>query len=98
MDGLVESAAPNPDTPEDLPTGAGATPANGTPAEGAPPEVEAALRARDDALGELRRSEERYRSLIEATGQAVWIADTSGGLTFATPSWAALTGQSEDEA
>ena len=96
MDGLVESAAPNPDLPGNRPTGAAPVP--GMPAEGAPSEVEAALRARDDALGELRRSEERYRALIEATGQAVWIADTSGGLTFATPSWAALTGQSEDEA
>ena len=51
-----------------------------------------------DALGELRRSQERYRSLIEATGQAVWIADATGALTFATPSWTARTGQSEDEA
>ncbi|MFC7544444.1 PAS domain-containing protein [Siccirubricoccus deserti] len=42
---------------------------------------------------ELRRSEERFRSLIEATSAIVWTTPASGGLAGEQPSWSAFTGQ-----
>ena len=44
----------------------------------------------------LRRSEERYRSLIEITSQIVWIA-TPDGLSVESPNWCTYTGQSLDK-
>ncbi len=44
----------------------------------------------------LRRSEERYRSLIEITSQVVWIA-TPDGRTVESPNWCTYTGQSLDK-
>ncbi len=44
----------------------------------------------------LEENERRYRSLVIATSQAVWIADTNG-LPKDFLSWAALTGQSDAE-
>ncbi|QSJ20417.1 CHASE3 domain-containing protein [Nostoc sp. UHCC 0702] len=45
----------------------------------------------------LEKNERRYRSLVIATSQAVWIADTNGLLKDLS-SWIALTGQSDAEA
>jgi PAS domain S-box-containing protein len=48
----------------------------------------------------LRRSEERYRALVEATGQAVWSwsADgTAGDLSRAEKWWEEVTGQTREE-
>ena len=41
----------------------------------------------------VRRSEERFRSLVLATAQIVWIADPRGEFRDAQPSWEAFTGQ-----
>ncbi|MDQ4136333.1 MAG: PAS domain S-box protein, partial [Pseudomonadota bacterium] len=45
----------------------------------------------------LRRSEERFRSLVEATTAVVWMTDTEGAIVAENPSWAAFTGQTEAE-
>ena len=45
----------------------------------------------------LRRSEERYRSLIEATTSLVWSTDAAGKFVAAQPLWEAYTGQSFEE-
>lgn len=45
----------------------------------------------------LRRSEERFRSLVEASAQVVWIADPEGRATEGTQ-WMTLTGQSLEQA
>src|SRR3954447_1933346 len=50
----------------------------------------------DDVLA-LRHSEERYRSLVEATAQAVWTTTPDGRVHDDLPSWRAITGQSPDE-
>jgi PAS domain S-box-containing protein len=55
------------------------------------------MRAVEDALAALRRSEERYRSLVEATAQVVWTTPPDGRLQDDLPSWRAITGQSADE-
>ncbi len=45
----------------------------------------------------LRRSEERYRSLIEATAAIVWNTTASGELLGEQPGWSGFTGQTVDE-
>lgn len=49
--------------------------------------------------GVIRRSEERYRSLVEAspTAQAVGTSDPDGNVVEDSPSWRALTGQTFEE-
>lgn len=42
----------------------------------------------------LRASEQRYRSLVEATAQTVWTTNAHGEAMEAAPSWQAFTGQS----
>lgn len=46
---------------------------------------------------ELRRSEQRYRSLVTATTQVVWVTDANGSTFDITPSWLTLTGQTKQE-
>ncbi|CAM3978171.1 SpoIIE family protein phosphatase [Nocardiopsis rhodophaea] len=41
----------------------------------------------------LRRSEERYRSLLAATNQVVWAATPDGKISEDCPEWRAITGQ-----
>ncbi|MDP9766462.1 GAF domain-containing protein [Deinococcus enclensis] len=43
------------------------------------------------------RSEERYRSLVDATTQTVWTADANGELHGEQPGWVALTGQTPEQ-
>lgn len=45
----------------------------------------------------VRKSEERYRSLIIATAQIVWTTDANGQVLEDMPSWREYTGQSYDE-
>ncbi|MDQ6649121.1 MAG: SpoIIE family protein phosphatase [Actinomycetota bacterium] len=52
---------------------------------------------RMDAEAEIRRSEARYRSLVEATATDVWRADADGRLKGDMPRWRAITGQSVDD-
>jgi PAS domain S-box-containing protein len=45
----------------------------------------------------IRHSEERYRALVAATSQMVWITNAEGAVVEDTPSWRAFTGQTEQE-
>lgn len=45
----------------------------------------------------LSRSEERYRSLVAATAQLVWITDDEGNVIEDLPTWREFTGQTEEE-
>ena len=45
----------------------------------------------------MRRSEERYRSLVIATAQIVWTTNAQGEVVDDIPTWRAFTGQSEEE-
>lgn len=45
----------------------------------------------------LRTSEERFRTLVEATAQIVWSTDASGAMVEDSPSWRAFTGQTFEE-
>ena len=42
----------------------------------------------------LRKSEERYRSLVEATSQIIWDTNPEGEFVTEQPRWSAFTGQS----
>ncbi|WP_036330547.1 SpoIIE family protein phosphatase [Microbispora sp. ATCC PTA-5024] len=46
---------------------------------------------------ELRRSEERYRSLVESQQQLVWITQPNGTVVEDAPQWRAITGQGLEE-
>ena len=52
---------------------------------------------RKQAQEGLRFSEERYRSLIEATSQIIWDTLAEGELVSEQPGWSAFTGQTYDE-
>lgn len=45
----------------------------------------------------INRSEERYRSLVVAAAQMVWIADAQGNIHEDSPSWRTFTGQTLEE-
>lgn len=45
----------------------------------------------------LRRSEERYRSLVQAGAQVVWVTTPAGQIAEDSPPWRAITGQSAQE-
>ncbi|MET0813552.1 MAG: PAS domain-containing protein, partial [Pseudoxanthomonas sp.] len=45
----------------------------------------------------LRRSEERFRSLVTASSQMVWASDGEGVIVEDSPTWRAFTGQTYDE-
>ncbi|WP_159788714.1 PAS domain S-box protein [Sodalinema gerasimenkoae] len=45
----------------------------------------------------LRESEERFRTLVEATTQIVWNANAKGAFTWEQPDWSEFTGMSFDE-
>lgn len=45
----------------------------------------------------LRLSEQRYRSLVQATSSVVFTATSSGGFTVPQPSWARFVGQPDDD-
>jgi PAS domain S-box-containing protein len=50
---------------------------------------------RHEAEDRLRASENRYRSLVDASSAIVWNADANGNFTAAQESWQASTGQDE---
>lgn len=52
------------------------------------------LRAAEEAL---RRSEERYRALVQGGAQVVWVASPEGKMVEDSAEWRWITGQSEDE-
>ena len=45
----------------------------------------------------IRRSEERYRSLVQGGAQVVWVANADGGIAEDCPEWRWVTGQTEQE-
>jgi PAS domain S-box-containing protein len=49
------------------------------------------------AQEEIRRSEERYRSLVQGGAQVVWVAGPDGAMTEDSPEWRWITGQSAQE-
>ncbi len=52
---------------------------------------------RERAAEVVRRTDERYRSLVQAGNQVVWVTDPSGQVTEDSPEWRWITGQSVDE-
>ena len=50
-----------------------------------------------DQAASARSSEERFRTLTEATSQAVWTTGPAGDVIADLPAWRALTGQSQEE-
>jgi PAS domain S-box-containing protein len=49
------------------------------------------------AADAIRRSEERYRSLVQAGAQVVWVAAPDGAMAEDSPEWRWITGQSAEE-
>ncbi|MBA4147685.1 MAG: PAS domain S-box protein [Verrucomicrobia bacterium] len=49
------------------------------------------------ALETLRRSEERYRSLVIASAQIVWVNNAEGYAMEESPTWGKFTGQTKDQ-
>jgi PAS domain S-box-containing protein len=45
----------------------------------------------------LRRSQERYRSLVQAGAQVVWVTTPTGKIAEDSPEWRSITGQTVDE-
>jgi PAS domain S-box-containing protein len=45
----------------------------------------------------LRRSEDRYRGMVQASAMAVWTTDPTGRVTEDSPSWRSFTGQTHEE-
>jgi PAS domain S-box-containing protein len=45
----------------------------------------------------LRRSEERYRSLVQAGAQVVWVTTPTGKIAEDSPAWRWITGQTVDQ-
>ncbi|MEG4573075.1 PAS domain S-box protein [Microcoleus sp. N3A4] len=58
---------------------------------------QAAQRDRKNAEDVLKQSEERFRSLMEATAQIIWICNADGEIAIEQPTWSAFTGQTFDE-
>ena len=52
---------------------------------------------RETSAAALRESEARFRSLVMATSQVVWVADANGQVNRPLPSWQEFTGQSDAE-
>jgi PAS domain S-box-containing protein len=59
--------------------------------------VDRRLRVRDAETEAVRRSEERFRSLVVASAQVVWSTNAEGEFTEPQPSWAAYTGTRWEE-
>ncbi|HXZ65760.1 MAG TPA: SpoIIE family protein phosphatase [Streptosporangiaceae bacterium] len=57
-------------------------------------EAAEALRSSEDAL---RRAEERYRSLVQAGAQVVWVTRPDGEIAEDSPEWRSITGQTAEE-
>jgi PAS domain S-box-containing protein len=53
--------------------------------------------AAEAAAAEIKRSEERYRALVQGGAQVVWVATPDGEMKEDSPEWRWITGQSEEE-
>jgi PAS domain S-box-containing protein len=56
-----------------------------------------AAAAAEAVAAELRRSEERYRSLVQGGAQVVWVAAPDGAMKEDSPEWRLITGQLLEE-
>lgn len=58
-----------------------------------------AVDVNDRQLGQeaVQRSEERYRSLVQASSQIVWVADPRGQIMEDSAEWRSITGQSVED-
>ncbi|MGB7890386.1 MAG: PAS domain S-box protein, partial [Microcoleus sp.] len=54
------------------------------------------IRDRKTAEDVLKQSEERFRSLTEATAQIIWICNADGEMAIEQPTWSAFTGEAFD--
>ena len=52
---------------------------------------------RQNSAEAVRRSEERYRSLVQAGAQVVWVTTPTGEIAEDSPEWRWITGQSVEE-
>jgi PAS domain S-box-containing protein len=59
--------------------------------------VAADVTDRTNAEQALQRSQERYRSLVQAGAQVVWVATPTGEIAEDSPEWRRVTGQSAEE-
>ncbi|HEU4557119.1 MAG TPA: MHYT domain-containing protein [Longimicrobium sp.] len=59
--------------------------------------VDRRSRARSAETEALRRSEDRFRSLVLATAQIVWTTDAEGQIAASQPEWEAFTGAAFEE-
>ena len=55
------------------------------------------LAAGPDSPEAVRRTRERYRSLVQAGNQVVWVTDPSGEIAEDSPEWRWITGQSLED-
>ncbi|MEG3835077.1 PAS domain S-box protein [Microcoleus sp. Z1_C3] len=55
------------------------------------------IRDRKIAEDVLKQSEERFRSLMEASAQIIWICNADGEMAIEQPTWSAFTGQTFDD-
>lgn len=55
------------------------------------------ITARKQVEEALKRSEERFRALVQASAQIVWATDPSGAAVEDSPSWRAFTGQTYEQ-
>ncbi|NQE34701.1 PAS domain S-box protein [Microcoleus asticus] len=60
-------------------------------------EQQAAQRDRKTAEDVLKQSEERFRSLMEASAQIIWNCNADGEMAIEQPTWSAFTGQTFDD-
>ncbi|MEG3984003.1 PAS domain S-box protein [Microcoleus sp. T3B2] len=55
------------------------------------------IRDRKNAEDVLKQSEERFRSLMEASAQIIWNCHADGEMAIEQPTWSAFTGQTFDD-
>ncbi len=53
--------------------------------------------AQHETAEALRRSEERYRSLVQAGAQVVWVTSPEGEIAEDSPEWRSITGQTAEQ-
>jgi PAS domain S-box-containing protein len=64
---------------------------------GASAAADAAAKAAEVVAAQIKRSEERYRSLVQGGAQVVWVAAPDGAMNEDSPEWRWITGQSIEQ-
>lgn len=60
-------------------------------------ELQTEIQERQQAEAALKRSQDRYRSLVKASAQVIWTTTAKGEMVEDLPSWRTFTGQTEEE-